>query len=78
VKEAVTAERLVEDMELELSDMFPKHSELRTLAVKLLMLLEEQGPHKQSQLSASLDIEPYSLSRLLMGPKLPHCPPPHT
>jgi len=65
VKEAVTTERLVEDMELELSDLFPKHSEPRTLAVKLLMFLEEQGPQKQSQLSASLDIEPYSLSRLL-------------
>ena len=65
VKEAVTTERLVEDMELELSDLFPKHSELRTLAVKLLMLLEEQGPQKQGQLATSLDIEPYSVSRLL-------------
>lgn len=65
VKEAVTTEQLVEDMELELLDLFPKHSEPRTLAVKLLMFLEEQGPQKQSQLSASLDIEPYSLSRLL-------------
>ena len=65
VKEAVATERLAEDMELELSDLFPKHSEPRTLAVKLLMLLEEQGPQKQGQLATLLDIEPYSLSRLL-------------
>jgi hypothetical protein len=65
VKEAVTVERLADDMELELVDLFPKHSELRILAVRLLMLLEEQGPQKQSQLTTLLDLEPYAVSRLL-------------
>ena len=65
VKEAVTVERLSEDMELEFVDLFPKHSELRTLAVRLLMILEEQGKQKQSQLATLLDIEPYAVSRLL-------------
>jgi hypothetical protein len=31
VKPAVTVERLVEDMELELLELFPKHGELRSL-----------------------------------------------
>jgi hypothetical protein len=41
VKEAVTLERFVEDMEFELLDVFPKHSELRMSAVRLLMHLQE-------------------------------------
>jgi len=36
VKEAVTVERLAEDMELELAELFPKQSELRLQAVRLL------------------------------------------
>jgi len=44
VKEAVTVERLAEDMELELGELFPKQSDLRLQAVRLLMRLEESGP----------------------------------
>jgi DNA-binding transcriptional ArsR family regulator len=62
---AVTTERLAEDMELELSELFPKHSDLRLLAVRLLMLLEKSGERKQSELADLLDVEPYMLSRLL-------------
>jgi hypothetical protein len=65
VKEAVTVERLAEDMELELVELFPKHSDLRFLAVRLLMLLEESGERKQSELATLLEVEPYMLSRLL-------------
>ena len=65
VKEAVTVERLEEDMELELSELFPKHSELGRQAVRLLMHLEESGPQKQSELVEQLDMERYTLSRLL-------------
>jgi hypothetical protein len=65
VKEAVTAERLADDMELELLGLFPKHSDLRNLAVRLLQDLEERGPQKQSQLKAQLGVEDYALSRLL-------------
>ena len=54
-----------EDMELELSELFPKHSELGRQAVRLLMHLEESGPQKQSELVEQLDMERYTLSRLL-------------
>ena len=65
VKKAVTAERLAEDMELELVELFPKHSDLRLQAVRLLMHLEESGPQKQSELAEQLGIEPYAMSRLM-------------
>jgi len=65
VKQAVPVARLTEDMELELVEVFPKHSDLRLLAVRLLMLLEESGERKKSELADFLEVEPYELSRLL-------------
>jgi hypothetical protein len=65
VKEAVSLERLAEGMELELEELFPKHSDLRLQAVRLLMLLEESGPRKQTELIDELGIERYEMSRLL-------------
>ena len=65
VKEAVTVERLAEDMELELAELFPKQSELRLQAVRLLMHFEESGPRKQTELAEELGIEDYAMSRLL-------------
>lgn len=40
VNEAVTVARLVENMELELVELFPRQSELRDQAVRLLMLIK--------------------------------------
>jgi hypothetical protein len=65
VKRAVPPERLAEDMELEFVGLFPKHSELRMLAVRLIFYLQEHGPEKQSQLSTELDVESSAMSRLL-------------
>jgi len=65
VKEAVTVQRLAEDMELELVELFPKQGDLRLQAVKLLMFLEESGPRKQTELVAELGMEDYAMSRLL-------------
>jgi hypothetical protein len=65
VKQAVPTARLAEDMELELAELFPKHSDLRLLAVRLLMLLAESGERRQSELAELLEVEPYMLSRLL-------------
>jgi hypothetical protein len=65
VKQAVTVERLAEDMELELVELFPKQSDLRLQAVRLLMYLEESGPKKQSELVEELGLEAYAMSRLL-------------
>jgi len=65
VKEAVTVERLVEDMERKLAELFPKQSDLRLKAVRLLMHLEESGPKKQTELAEELGMEGYAMSRLL-------------
>jgi hypothetical protein len=65
VRKAITAQRLAEDMELELSDLFPKHSDLRLQAVQLLLHLSESGPQKQTQLIEELELPPYTVSRLL-------------
>lgn len=70
VKKAVTIDQLAEDMEVELSDLFPKHSDLRFKAVELLMHLQEHGPEKQSNLTKALEVEDYVMSRLLT--KLEH------
>jgi hypothetical protein len=65
VKQAVTVERLAEDMELELVELFPKQSDLRLQAVRQLMHLGESGPKKQSELVEELGLEAYVMSRLL-------------
>jgi hypothetical protein len=65
VKEAVTVERLAEDMERELAELFPKQSDLRLQAVRLLMCLEESGPKKQAELVEEFGLEEYAMSRLL-------------
>ena len=57
VKEAVTVELLAEDMELELAELFPKQSDLRLQAVRLLMHLEESGPWRQTELAEELGME---------------------
>jgi len=51
VNEAVTVERLVENMVLELAELFPRQSDLRLQAVRLLMHLEESGPRSQTELA---------------------------
>ena len=65
VEEAVTVERLAEDMERELAELFPKHRDLRLQAVSLLMHLEECGPKRQTMLAEELGMEGYAMSRLL-------------
>jgi hypothetical protein len=65
VKEAVTLDRLAEDMELELSEVYPKHEDLRLQAVRALMRLEESGPITQDRLAEQLGVERYAMSRLL-------------
>jgi predicted transcriptional regulator len=65
VKMAIPFERLVEDMESEFAGLFPKHSDLATLAVRVIMSLQENGSHKQSQLTEELGVEPSTMSRLL-------------
>ena len=52
-------------MERELAELFPKQSDLRLQAVRLLARLEESGPKKQTELIEELDMEDYAMSRLL-------------
>jgi hypothetical protein len=49
VKESVTLDRLAEDMELELSELYPNHADLPLQAVRGLIHLEERGPVTQDQ-----------------------------
>jgi len=72
VKEAVTVARLVEDMRLELVELFPKQSELQLQAVRLLMLLEESGSRKQNELAEELGMEAYEMTRLVEKLELHH------
>jgi hypothetical protein len=65
VKQTITIDRLTEDMESELAELFPKQSDLRLQAVRLLLLLEESGPRRQTELVKELSIEDYAMSRLL-------------
>jgi hypothetical protein len=65
VKEAVTLDRLAEDMELELSEVYPKHADLRLQAVRALIRLEESGPITQELLAEQLGVERYAISTLL-------------
>jgi hypothetical protein len=51
VKNVVTVERLAGDMELGLVELFPKQSDLRLQAVRLVMHLEESGPKRQTELA---------------------------
>jgi hypothetical protein len=72
VKLTITIDRLAEDMEIELAELFPKQSDLRLDAVRLLLHLEEVGPRKQTALGEDLGIEAYALSRLLAKLELHH------
>ena len=65
VKKSVPLDRLVEDMELEFHGLFPKHSELRTLAVQVILYLQENGQQKQSELISQFDVDGSAMSRLL-------------
>jgi hypothetical protein len=65
VRRAVPIERIAEDMELELKPLFPKHSELSVMAVRVLLDLEENGSQKQSDLATKFEMEAFETSRLM-------------
>jgi len=65
VTRAVPVERIVEDMGAELSQLFPKNSGLTSVAVRLILLLEEPREMGQSELMELLEVKDYTLSRLL-------------
>jgi DNA-binding MarR family transcriptional regulator len=65
VRRAISIERITEDMELELKPLFPKHSELSIMAVRVILNLEENGPQNQSYLATKFEMEAFEMSRLL-------------
>jgi len=65
IKEAVPATLLAKDMELELTNLFPNSKEQRTSAVTIIIILQEHGPTTQKQLTKQLQLNPYTLSRIL-------------
>lgn len=65
VRRAIPIERIAQDMELDLKPLFPKHSELSIMAVRVLLDLEETGSEKQSDLATKFEMEAFEMSRLL-------------
>jgi hypothetical protein len=65
VQRTITTDQLVEDMEVQLGPVFPKGSDLRLQAVRLVMFLEESGPKRQAELVEEFGLEEYAMSRLL-------------
>lgn len=65
VREAITIERMVEDMNVELEQIFPKNPESRREAVRILFHLSESDASEQGKLADELEIPEYTLSRLL-------------
>jgi hypothetical protein len=65
VRRAVSIERIAEDMEPDLRALFPKHSDLSKMAVRVLLDLEEARSQKQSDLAEKFEMEPFEISKLL-------------
>jgi hypothetical protein len=64
VQKAITRERVSQDMDGELSQLFPRNPEARSMAIMILNLLEEDGDWNQKSLAEQLEIPEYKLSRL--------------
>lgn len=65
VREAVPPQLLAQDLDQQLTEIFPKQPDLRIQAVKLLLYLEEHGPTSQAKIAELLDFAEYAISRLL-------------
>lgn len=64
VEKAVTKKQLEQDMDQELSELFPKNMEARTTAIDILDLLQKE-PLNQKTMAEQLEIPEYKLSRIL-------------
>jgi len=64
-KMAVSRERLIQDMDVELFRLFPKNMEAKSTAVEILNLLEENKNMNQRAIAEQLDIPDYKLSRII-------------
>jgi len=65
VHEAILPQLLAQDMDQQLTEIFPRQPDMRTAAVKLLLHLEEHGPTTQPKIKELLDLPDYTVSRLV-------------
>ena len=65
VRNVITSERLAEDLDTELEELFPKNIDSRRDAARIIHHLRASGPLDQSKLGEALDMPSYTLSRLL-------------
>jgi len=65
VHEAIPAQLLAQDMDQQLTEIFPKQPDLRIQAIKLLLHLEEHGPTSQTKIAELLGLKEYAVTRLL-------------
>ena len=65
VREAIPPHLLAEDMDQQLTEIFPRQPDMRTEAVKLLVHLQEHGPTSQTKIKELLHLPDYTVSRLL-------------
>jgi len=65
VREAIPPHILAEDMDQQLTEIFPRQPDMRTEAVKLLQHLEEHGQTAQTKIKELLHVPDYTVSRLV-------------
>lgn len=65
VHDAIPPQLLAQDMDQQLTEIFPRQPDMRTAAVKLLLHLEEHGPTTQPKIKELLDLPDYTVSRLV-------------
>ncbi len=66
VKRVITSEKIVRDMELALSEIFPRSKENRVTSIHILAFLREQGPTEQKVLNDKFFLgNPMGCSRIL-------------
>jgi len=65
VEQFISAERVSEDLGLELEQLFPKNLESRHEAVRIILHLSDSGQMEQGMLAKALELPEYTMSRLL-------------
>lgn len=65
VHEAIPPRTLAQDMDQQLTEIFPRQPDQRIQATKLLLHLEEHGPTDQAEIAQLLDLPEYAVTRLL-------------
>jgi len=65
VQAAITKERIAKDMDMELSQIFPKNPDAKLTATEILNLLAENKSMNQKTIAELIEIPDYKLSRII-------------